>query len=327
MGIPTHKRVPQRATLTMSRWGAALLTLFLMVSTQAPVLSFEPQEDRPTDVEMRIAGNEIEITWPHEGLAVSHQDLLAWVNSAATAVSHYFGHFPVSHLFLQIRAGRGNDIGHGVTYPKDGGLIKVDVGRGAEADELENDWVLTHEMLHLAFPSMADNQHWIEEGVSSYVEPVARAQMGEFPVAAMWKQFILNMPKGEPEAGDQGLDHTPTWGRTYWGGAMFCLLADVQIRERTANRKGLRDALRAILNRGGVIDQDWSIEKTFSVGDSATGTEVLQSLYHEMRDKPDPVDLDQLWHKLGVALRDGKVVFDDNAADAAIRGAITAPTP
>jgi hypothetical protein len=37
---------------------------------------------------------------------------------------------------------------------------------------------------------------------------------------------------------------------------MFCLVADVQILERTRNRKGLQDFLRAILNEGGVITQD-----------------------------------------------------------------------
>ena len=309
----------------MSRIFPALLTLVLLVSARAPVLAYAPEDDRPPDVGMRVVGSEIEITLPHSAMEVSRQELLEWVKAASDAVTHYYGRFPIPRLFLQIRAGRGNGIGRGITYPRDGGLIKVEVGRGAETDALEDDWVLTHEMLHLAFPSMAGNQHWIEEGISSYVEPVARAQVGEFPVAALWRQFILNMPKGEPAPGDRGLDRTPTWGRTYWGGAMFCLLADVQIRERTENRKGLQDALRAILNHGGVIDQDWSIEKTFSVGDHATGTGVLQSLYQQMRDKPDPVDLDQLWHKLGVALQNGQVVYNDNAIDAAIRKAITSP--
>ena len=41
------------------------------------------------------------------------------------------------------------------------------------------------------------------------------------------------MPKGLPQAGDQGLDNTGTWGREYWGGAMFCLLADIEIRKAT----------------------------------------------------------------------------------------------
>jgi hypothetical protein len=44
-----------------------------------------------------------------------------------------------------------------------------------------------------------------------------------------------------------------------------------------------------------------------------------------MRDKPAPVDLDQLWTKLGIAMKDGAVTFDDKAPEANIRKAITAP--
>ena len=303
-----------------------VFTLIFIVSAMTvlpPRLGSE--EVSPPAVVMQVEGGEIHITPPDEQLKVSSQDLQEWVRSAAGAVVHYYGHFPVPQVTLQIRAGRRNGVSRGVTYAKGGGLITVKVGLGTETDALKDDWVLTHEMIHLAFPSMAENHHWIEEGISTYVEPVARAQADQFPVAGVWKQFILDMPKGQPAPGDRGLDQTPTWGRTYWGGAMFCLVADVQIRERTRNRKGLQDSLRAILNQGGVITQDWKIERAFAIGDRATGTDVLQSLYQEMRDKPAPVDLEQLWQKLGVALKDGEVVFNDNAVDAAIRRAIVSP--
>jgi hypothetical protein len=180
-------------------------------------------------------------------------------------------------------------------------------------------------MIHLAFPSMDDDQHWIEEGISTYVEPVARARMGGMPVRDVWASFLHDMPKGQPEPGDRGLDNTHTWGRTYWGGALFCLLADVRIRERTNNSKGLEDALRAIVHAGGIISEDWEIEKALAIGDKATGTRVLRNLYQEMRDKPAPVDLDLLWKKLGIETKDGSVKFNDKAPQANIRKAITAP--
>jgi len=52
---------------------------------------------------------------------------------------------------------------------------------------------------------------------------------------------------------------------------------------------------------------------------------VLRDLYKEMRDKPAPVDLEQLWTKLGIAMKDGTVAFNDKAPEASIRRAITAP--
>ena len=304
-----------------------LALLILLTGFLNPAAGQQSQNQAPQSVVIRVPGGKIAVTLPDEQLKVSRQDLLSWVRSAADAVSHYYGRFPVPHLTLKVRSDAGSRVHHGVTYPRDGGLILISVGRDADIDELKTDWTLTHEMVHLAFPSMEDDQHWIEEGISTYVEPVARAQVGQIPVAEAWRQFIRDMPKGEPAAGDQGLDNTHTWGRTYWGGAIFCLVADVRIREQTKNRKGLQDALRAILNSGGDINQDWNIEKALARGDRATGTNVLRNLYHDTRDKPAPVDLDQLWQKLGLDLKDRVVLFDDKAPEANIRRAITTVHP
>jgi hypothetical protein len=135
------------------------------------------------------------------------------------------------------------------------------------------------------------------------------------------------MKQGLPKPGDRGLDRTPTWGRTYWGGAIFCLLADVEMRKATGNKVGLQQALRGILDAGGDHEKDWDdwpIERILKVGDKATGTNVLSELYAKMRDTPYAPDLDALWRDLGVSLRDGQVTFDDSAPLAAIRRAITA---
>ncbi len=300
---------------------AVLLLAVVMLLTSC--LDLAAQES--PNVSISVPGGKIDATLPEEQLKVSRQDLLNWIKSAADAVSHYYGRFPVPHLTLRVRSDGGSSVRHGVTYPRDGGLIVITVGRNADIDELKTDWILPHEMVHLAFPSMERNHRWIEEGISTYVEPVARAQVNQMPVDEVWRQFIHDMPQGEPGFGDAGLDNTPTWGRTYWGGAIFCLVADVQIRERTKNRKGLRDALRGILNSGGDITQDWDIEKALTRGDRATGTNVLLDLYHAMRDKPTPVDLDQLWRKLGLDLKDRIVSFNDKAPEANIRQAITSP--
>jgi len=127
-----------------------------------------------------------------------------------------------------------------------------------------------------------------------------------------------------PQSGDQGLDHTHTWGRTYWGGALFCLLADVEIRRQTQNEKGLQDALRGILNAGGDMREDWELEKALDVGDHATGTDVLRKLYERMRNSPTETDLAALWKQLGIREENETVQFQDDAPLAAIRRSITA---
>jgi predicted metalloprotease with PDZ domain len=108
----------------------------------------------------------------------------------------------------------------------------------------------------------------------------------------------------------------------YWGGALFCLLADIEIRKQTANAKSLDTAFRAIRDAGGDVTQTWPLEKAIAIGDAATGTHVLRSLYEESAQKPMRVDLEALWKMLGVKVVGETVTFDDAAELAGIRRAI-----
>jgi hypothetical protein len=182
-------------------------------------------------------------------------------------------------------------------------------------------------MVHLATPGFGPGHAWLEEGLATYVEPVARVQVGQLSEATIWRDMLRDMPKGLPASGDRGLDNTHTWGRTYWGGALFYLLADVRIRERTDNRFGLRDSLRGIVAAGGNVEASWEVRNALTIGDAATGTNVLNELYDEMRVTAVSPDLDQLWQRLGVKLSRESVEFDDSAPLAAIRRAITATPP
>ena len=289
--------------------------------------SAREQGSGPTTT-VNICGSAIDVRFDGETNTATRGDLLTWVHRAGDAVCTYYGKFPVPHLSLDVRVRGGSGVHGGVTYPMNGGYISISLGADTTVAQLNDDWMLTHEMIHLAFPSMSRKHHWIEEGISVYVEPVARVQAGQLSAERMWHDVARDMPQGEPQAGDEGLDRTPTWGRTYWGGAMFCLMAEVRIRQKTHNQRGLQDALRGILAAGGNITEDWSIERALSAGDKATGTTVLADLYNEMRDKPDPIDLAALWNQLGVQRQpDGSIRFDSGAPEAAIRAAITRPGP
>jgi len=148
------------------------------------------------------------------------------------------------------------------------------VGNETSVSELASDWMLTHEMVHLAFPTVDDSHHWIEEGLAHYVEPIARIQAGHLKVEQMWIDLVRDMPQGLPQAGDRGLDHTHTWGRTYWGGALFVSWLTLRFRRQTNNAKGLEHALRGILDAGGDIRREWSLEDALTAGDRAVGVSV-----------------------------------------------------
>jgi hypothetical protein len=276
-------------------------------------------------------GASIEVRFGPGNFEVGRAAILAWVSNAARAVSEYFGRFPVDHARVMVRPAEGRPgVFHGTTFGGRGAFTRISVGQATSAKQLDDDWMMTHEFIHMAFPDVSgqsDEHHWMEEGMATYIEPVARAQIGRMSPQQVWGDFARDMPQGLPQAGDRGLDGTPTWGRTYWGGAIFWLLADVQIREATQNRKGLQDAMRGILQAGGDITADWTVRRIAETGDKATGTTVIADLYQQMKATAVPTDLGELWRRLGVQVRNGAVTFDDSAPLAETRKAITAPAP
>jgi hypothetical protein len=278
---------------------------------------------------IHVGGAAIQIDFGPGALDLNQDDVVRWVEAAANAVSHYYGRFPVARarvLILPVANERG--VLSGTTWGDVGGFpafTRMRLGQHTAEQDLTNDWTMTHELVHTALPSLRRNHHWLEEGLAVYVEPIARAQVGGLSTGTVWVEMLRGMPKGVAGISDSGLDHIHTWANTYWGGALFCLMADVTIREKTGNRKGLQDALRGILAAGGSIAQDWPVSKVLAVGDRATGTSVLTDLYKKMGESPDPVDLDALWKQLGVSFENGSIVFDSSAPLARMRESITSP--
>ena len=275
-----------------------------------------------------VGGASIQIDFSPGKIDLPEADVVQWISNAARAVSAYYGKYPVPRervlvVFVEGRSG----VGGGTTWGGVGGFpafTRIHVGQQTTRQELNDDWMMTHEMVHTGFPSQEDEHHWIEEGIATYVEPIARTQAGFLRPEKIWNDMVRDMPKGDPEPLDRGLDQTHTWGRTYWGGAQFCLLADVTIRQQTRNSKGLQDALRGIVNAGGTIDQRWPLNKALAAGDEATGKQVLTNLYNRLANTPTPVDLDRIWKELGIeSIAGDGVRFNDAAPDAAIRRAIT----
>jgi hypothetical protein len=258
-------------------------------------------------------------------LTVSDEQITTWVSDAANAVAGYFGSYPMPVSLLLIVPSRGRWVGEGKTLSGGGGSSFMRIGERAPLRALREDWVLVHEMTHLAFPSVAREHDWAEEGLATYAEPFARARIGLLSAEDAWRSLLDGLPNGLPAAGDRGLDRTPTWGRTYWGGALFYLLADLEIRKQTENRLGLEHALRGVLAAGGNNAHRWSLDDAFAAGDAATGVPVLRELHDAMGTSPHPVDLEALWRELGIRRAGRTVQLDDTAPLAPVRRAITTP--
>jgi len=97
-----------------------------------------------------------------------------------------------------------------MTFGDRGGRITIRVGNDTSPSELAADWMLTHEMVHLAFPSVDEKHHWIEEGIATYVEPIARIRAGHLTADQMWLDLVRDMPQGLPQREiEASITHTP----------------------------------------------------------------------------------------------------------------------
>jgi hypothetical protein len=276
--------------------------------------------------ELAVEGVQLRVELGSGDYQAGSDTLLAWVRRSAGIVAAYYGAFPTRRATIELRTGPGMGVQGGRTYANPDALIQVRVGREVTAAQLESDWVMVHEMTHLALPDVGPEHAWLSEGLATYVEGIARVQAGSRSEQDVWAEELRQMPRGLPQPGDEGLDRTHTWGRTYWGGAMFCLMADVDIRRRTHDAKGLQDAVRAIARESGGLRAEWPIGRVLSTGDRAVGTTSLEDLYARMKDSAYAPDLPALWRELGVVADGDAVRLTDDAPLADVRHAIMTGT-
>jgi hypothetical protein len=271
---------------------------------------------------VRSGDSALELAIAPGGLEMTPSDVRAWLEQSVSGLAAYYGHFPTKRALVVVVPGTTSRT-EGETLGDGGPSVLIRAARGLTTSKTRDDWVMLHELIHVTLPSLARQQAWLSEGLATYVEPIVRARAGIVSVQRFWSDLVKGLPQGLPQPGDEGLERTHTWGRTYWGGALFCLIADVRIREATHGVRSLDDALRSIVATGANVASHWSVDQFLDEGDRGAGVTVLRDLYREMGLAPGTVDLEALWKRLGVRVGPGgRVFFDDRSELASVRRAI-----
>jgi hypothetical protein len=292
-------------------------TLDLPQSTYAVFGPLEQREATPR-------GGQVAVAIAEQTAHVGAPEILGWVRSSTAIMADYYGDFPVDRLQIIVsRASSGPT--RGKTLGDGGAAIWLRVGDGVTPATIKEDWVLIHELLHVGFPTLPREDAWLAEGLASYLEPFLRARAGELAPGQLWRDLLDGLPQGLPKPGDRGLAGSGDRDRIYWGGALFCLIADLEIREQTGNQRSLDDAVRAIFAQAGSVERHGTAAEVLAIGDQATGTTVLAGLRRTMVEQPSAPDLGALWGKLGVRVAGASVAFDEAAPLAGLRRAMTSP--
>lgn len=254
-------------------------------------------------------------------LALPDRALLEWISRGADVMARFWRGFPAPDMkiFVVPRAGA-----EGVVFGRDmagGGVsMLLIVGERATRAQLDDDWVLIHELVHAGSPFVM-GAPWLTEGLATYFEPLIRARYGLQSPAAMWTEFITHMPRGAAVIGETGLVRGGFRG-WYWGGGLLMLLGDVEIRRATGGRLGLEDCLRGVRTRIGNYLRTVRLEEMVAACDAEVGGMTLARLVERHARSASEIDLDALWRDLGVSLVGKGLEIDDGAPLAHIRKAI-----
>jgi hypothetical protein len=269
------------------------------------------------------SGGDVEVVVLRGERAAEDEAIARWVSVTAGALDTIYGRFPVRRAALFVVPQPGGDrVAWGKTLPSGGASVAVTLGATADARALEEDWVLAHELFHLGVPSFWNEGRWLDEGLATYYEPVLRARARMLPPEAVWEQFVRQMPRGIRE--DAPLVKAADHDRIYWGGAVFALRADVEIRRRTGGSRSLDDGLRRALEMGADATHLWSLERYLRVIDDAAGVPVLQDL--AAPGACAELDaLQDLLRALGVRPTTAGVDLADDAPLAPLRRALLSP--
>ena len=191
-----------------------------------------------------------------------------WATRSADAVTSLYGGFPLVPTQVSIVGRPGAQVHFGFTRAATGGSIVMHVGEETDDRAFAEDWMLTHEMVHLGFPSLPISHRWIEEGFATYGELLAKRESGQASVAETWGQLTRYLPTGAAANDRDTLERAVTWSRIYWGGAAAWFSFDVALAKvGKAGVTHLAKRLHALGHHDGTV---WTIAELSQFVDAET---------------------------------------------------------
>jgi hypothetical protein len=276
---------------------------------------------------VEAAGTSVHVTLAHGFSTLDLDGVERWLRRALAAHSALFGDFPRAAWSLAVvpappgATGRGSPVVFGTTSRGGGHHIVAWIPADVPASSLPGEWVLVHELFHLAQPWIQES--WFAEGLATYYGEVLRARRGDLTPVELWAALLDGFRRGASVGGasplgdeEQHMMTRRTFWRVYWGGAAIALLADVRLRQRGSS--SLDAGIRALATQLELTDA-CSAMAAMAV---ATGDDAFTVLAAPALASHELPDVAPTLSALGVREGPGGLTLDDTAPLAAIRRAI-----
>ncbi len=266
---------------------------------------------------------------------VDDDAIIGWVRDTAGYVSLAYGRFPNPGAQVVVmpvgRNGWKSDspVPFGRVVRDGGESIELFVDERRPIEDFYDDWTATHEFSHLMLPFLRSSHRWISEGFAQYYQNVLLARAGRYEVQRAWQKLYEGFERGRKSRPELSPNEASRRGvgaatmKIYWSGALLALMADVELRQRSAGRESLDDVLDRLQRCCLPAAEPWTGPQLFEKLDSFVEEPVFMPLYRQYADKEGFPDVAPLFRRLGIDIEDGRVALRDDAELAPVRDAIT----
>jgi len=256
---------------------------------------------------------------------------LPWLRESAEAVAALYGRFPGSDtqvLLLPAAAAR-EPVPWGQVFRGGAPAVLFVVDDSRPLAEFRADWTAVHEFAHLLLPFVSRRDAWVSEGLASYYQNLLRARSGMLAPAEAWTKLWAGFERGRA-ATDPALTlaeatrdmYGPNLMRVYWAGAALALEADIELRKRTHDGRGLEAALDALARCCLGSEQAWTGDALFARLDELAGTEFLRATYTRYAESRRFPDVIGLYRELGIEPERDGLRFGGGERQVGLRSAL-----
>lgn len=204
------------------------------------------------------------------------------LSSQLASYAELFGGPPLSKRYLVII----NEHPSG-----DGGAFASSFSQFVQGDADERNrviwgYVMAHELLHfwngLSLVPADHREEWFKEGATDYLTIVTLARNGWLDENLLFKR-LENVPRRyliarfaqglRMSVRDAGKDKQPNRQLVYGGGSLAALALDVALRERSDDKIGLPDFMRALHAEFGMPGKSYALQDLERIAKSLTGSD------------------------------------------------------
>ena len=173
----------------------------------------------------------------------------------------------------------------------DGGAFASSFSQFIQGDADERNrviwgYVMAHELLHfwngLGLVPTDHREEWFKEGVTDYLTIVTLARNGWLDGELLSKR-LENVPRRyliaryaqnlQMSVRDAGKDKQPNRQLVYGGGSLAALALDVALRERSGDKVGLPDFMRALYAEFGKAGKTYALQDLERIAQDLTGSD------------------------------------------------------